>query len=236
MRVSVKAVSIISASLLVGIGGGIVWNRSGADRAIPRSDSHFEQASWMPKEAASVYGRLVNDLVHKPVWTDDDARLAIAAMTIERPEAPPAGFESVVPPTAATPRAEVDRFLAHPGSDKFLEWHFRDAARVIVWGVLKDRMHERKPVPDEVELLATERWLEELASDDQYARIRGANSLILTYIVEHNEDARMKVEAVRLGDPSANVRQAVDRTYQHLVRLRGESALDARTSDCNTCP
>jgi hypothetical protein len=200
--------------------------------AIPR----FERAAWMPEDPAADFERLVNVVTRKRVWSDEDARFVLSAMQRERVnESPPPGVHEIPHSILKATPQEIEAFLKRPDAMEIAEWNIAFFLRSTAWNTVQERLLRGLDVPEPTRSFAVESWLGWLDDSDKEIRSEGAMSLINSGLIA-DQTIRMRLEAVRLGDPSADVRAAVDRKLQHYDRVHHGIEPSGPTSDCNTCP
>ncbi len=200
--------------------------------ALPR----FERAAWMPEGSASEYERLVNEVARKRVWTAEDARFVLGAMQRERVnESPPPGVDEIPYSILKATPQETEVFLKRPDAMEIAEWNITLFLRAMAWSVVQERIRLGLDVPEPTRSFAVESWVEGLTDPNEQVRVESGMALISARLIE-DESTRMKVEAMRLGDPSADVRAAVDRGLQQYDRVYHGIEPDGTITKCNTCP
>jgi hypothetical protein len=190
----------------------------------------------MPERSSREYERLVNELDDKPRWSDEDATFVLEIMNRPAPGDPPAHAAHLVIPADDAPTHEVEEFLKLPGADDAIQWHFDTFAYDMAWAIVNHRLVSGQVVPERLRLRAREEWSRMLNNDDLYARVRGATSLISTGLFKTDPHLEMKIEAMRRGDPSADVRAAIERRLAYYDRVHNGVEPSGPTSECNTCP
>lgn len=129
---------------------------------------------------------------------------------------------------------DVRLFLSHPKAEEVLQWSFRRRAWKMAWAVVADRMHQGLEVPEEMRAFAVKTWAGYLESPDAQKRIIGANNLLYTREIG-DEAVRFRLEVLRHGDPSPDVRRVVARAWQGYDAASGTTQ-DPPVGECNTCP
>lgn len=196
----------------------------------------FAAPSWMHDEDARSMAAL-DEVSRRKQWSAQDAEVVLDAMRLDDPgdldDASPARGLQLPPPTA--PRTEVEAWLANPGASELIEWLAATHRRNTAWTVIKERLRLALETPSDITEFAKSAWITGLRSPDQDQRLESASALIYTKSIE-SEAIRLQVEAMRLGDPSADVRAAVDRGLQQYDRVYHGIEPDGTITDCNTCP
>ncbi len=196
----------------------------------------FVAPSWMNPEDARVMSDL-DEVSRRTQWSTRDEEVILEALRLDNPgnldEASPAHGLQLPPPNAT--RAEVDAWLANPGASELIEWLAATHRRNTAWTVVKERLRLGLETPSNLTEFAKSAWITGLRSPDQDQRLESASALIYTKSIE-SEAIRLQVEALRLGDPSADVRAAVDRGLQQYDRVYHGIEPDGTITKCNTCP
>jgi hypothetical protein len=196
----------------------------------------FIAPSWMSPEDARVMADL-DEVSRRRQWSAPDTEIILVAMRLDDPgdleESSPARTLQLPPPSAA--RAEVDAWLANPGASELIEWLAATHRRNTAWTVVKERLRLGLETPSDITEFAKSAWITGLRSPDQDQRLESASALIYTKSIE-SEAIRLQVEALRLGDSSADVRAAVDRGLQQYDRVFHGIEPDGTIAKCNTCP
>lgn len=223
--------------LLAAIGG---WWWSAADRYLDpmrtfREMPQFERAEWMPAEYAERGERLENDVVRKRAWTAEDAAFIEAIMRSPRPGEPPPNAGEMRFPAPGSEREAVDRWLAQDGAAELVDWFMHATQRALAWSVVQERIRLGLNVPEPTRSFALESWQAGLLDADEQVRVESALALIHSRLIE-DQAVRVKVEAMRLGDQSGYVRQAVDRGLKQYDRMHHGRDPGGPVAECSTCP
>lgn len=229
-----------------------------------RDASKYERAEWHDDETASLLRRL-GRLTRKREWSEDDAafvrrlietgperipRLSARALAVA-----PAGIRALAgapPELTAEERALADPPLAplpSPGDTAALRAWFasspegREIARwldlqdavVKAESLLWDRRRLGASIPESLERFALDRWAQMLEASDPVSRLAGAARLISGRFIEDPE-IRVRVEALRLGDPDGLVRATLDQRLTMYDRHWRGVDPGGPIVECNTCP
>lgn len=196
----------------------------------------FVAPSWMRDEDARNMAAL-DGVSRRRQWSTQDAEVVLEALRLDDPgdldESSPARGVQLPPPNAT--RAEVDAWLTNPGASELVTWLTETHRRNTAWTIVKERLRLNLETPSNITEFAKKTWITGLRSHDDDQRLESASALIYTKSIAV-EATRLQVEALRVGDPSADVRAAVERGLQHYDRVYHGIEPDGTMTDCNTCP
>lgn len=114
---------------------------------------------------------------------------------------------------------------------RWLDMYFAvTQAESLIW----DRRRLGIPVPESLERFGVQHWSAMMEDPDPRIRVQGAGRLIGGRFIE-NPEIRVRVEALRVGDPDVMVQERI--TRQLAIYDRDYHGIDpGPLVECNTCP
>lgn len=238
-RPRVLIISAVTLLLLVGVLCGVWMSAISRYRNPMRSFYEipkFQRAVWMDESLAGNIERLMNDVSRTRDWSSTDAAFVMELLRSPRvSEEPPIPLDDVDFSFFKATSDQIAWFRQREGADAALKWDFKRFERRMAWSIVDERLRLGLEIPHDMREYVIKSRVAGLGEEDPSVRIESVSSLIYSRAIE-DPDLRMRVEAVRLGDPSADVRRIADQHLQHYDRIYKGVEPSGPTSECNTCP
>lgn len=195
----------------------------------------FVERAWMPSSITGQIARLENTIARTRIWGPEEAGFVHGILNLPPNGPRPRGIDEIDFSFRDATESQMAWFLGRDDARGILEWYYGEMLRSEAEAIVVDRLRVGLNIPEPLYSEAVRRWTEGLSDADPQGRISSAFSLISTRLIER-EDLRMKIEALRHGDASADVRGAIDRALKHYDRAHHGIDPGGPVAECNTCP
>lgn len=227
--------------LLILLLGGFVVARFASRRAFLDPMREFTRAPlfveqpWMPSSITGQIARLENTIARTRDWGAEEAGFVQGILDMPPNGPRPGGIDEIEFSFRDATESQMAWFLRRNDAQEILAWYYGEVLRSEAEALVVDRLRAGLNIPEPLHSVVVGRWSEGLSDPDPQVRISSAFSLISARLIER-EDLRMKVEALRHGDASADVRGALDRALKHYDRTHHGIDPGGPVAECNTCP
>lgn len=196
----------------------------------------FERMAWMEERHIGGYERLMNDVMRKRRWSAEDAAFVMSLLRAPRvSRTPPHGVDDVDFSLFFATADQIAWFREREGAEEVIDWNFRSQEQAMAWTTVAERMRLGLELPEEMDAFVIETWSEGLEDEDEWLRAESTTMLVYSRTIE-DPTIRLRIESIRLNDPSAQVRDNAERQLAHYDRLYHGIEPPGPANDCNTCP